>query len=639
MASDQTNLGIFGEGILAKHCGRNITSKFYNTSIDDAVLLTESQMANVALKNTIEFLFFLLLSVSLQTILTIYIRYMQRCCGFCDSGNDVGCRKRLIARSKCANIIRYFLYTWTIILCLVVLAHFISGIYHYYSFVNDNVHFDVKAMFMEENIKFEYCDSVWGYCGTDITREHCHIAGIGNIACPALFDDQEGSIYLPFYTEDAAESVCSWVFYLLIPSNAAIFQYSILTSFILFDTVAFFAIISVLSVLAGCFCVTYSWIMCWFGCCCDCSGSCFPHPPCVCDVSGGGCHWCCDCCTDCTYCWYWWCGVCPYGFIMWFLLVSISAVLALVLILLFAIFETVIGIVMALIFLVTVMLITGSIFCPLSHCREVLMMFIGSSIDSMTGGDDGYDKVNKKDTVELAVTGTVKAKVAERSKHTVGDKIVYRRSYKKIREASTDHYRANPDSYIKGKIRSIDPNECQVTVSLQFKTIRNEPNPELRTVSTSQIIRDPDDWDISVERVVALLSGPDKRVKLQKLKKIGSIISIFGPLFMVLIIAMTQSLVSIFIIFYAIDAVPFFAWVYYKPIAIGIYEYMETFVKFMEHPEQIIGYLKYILSLSIEWSSLFDFSMKFESFKFTVLFLRAILYTLIGVMDALDYKS
>eukprot|EP01083_Nonionella_stella_P157132 509780_1 len=252
MASDQTNLGIFGEGILAKHCGRNITSKFYNTSIDDAVLLTESQMANVALKNTIEFLFFLLLSVSLQTILTIYIRYMQRCCGFCDSGNDVGCRKRF-ARSKCANIIRYFLYTWTIILCLVVLAHFISAIYHYYSFVNDNVHFDVKAMFMEENIKFEYCDSVWGYCGTDITREHCHIAGIGNIACPALFDDQEGSIYLPFYTEDAAESVCSWVFYLLIPSNAAIFQYSILTSFILFDTVAFLQLFPFYLFLRGVF--------------------------------------------------------------------------------------------------------------------------------------------------------------------------------------------------------------------------------------------------------------------------------------------------------------------------------------------------------------------------------------------------
>jgi len=119
------------------------------------------------------------------------------------------------------------------------------------------------------------------------------------------------------------------------------------------------------------------------------------------------------------------------------------------------------------------------------------------------------------------------------------------------------------------------------------------------------------------------------------LKKMSSICSIFNPVFLVLFITCSQAMVSVFIIYYVVDGEVFWVWRYFEPMALGLRDYALLFADVLTDPEALLEYLRYIFSLSISWSSLWDFSMSFDVFKFTILLLRTILYTMIGVVESL----
>ena len=95
MPTDSTvDVGVFGSKVLQTYCGESITNQFYATGTDgSAVLLTEEQMAKVALQNVVEFMLFAFLSVSLQTLFSLYISSMQQCCDSCRvEDNETQCR-------------------------------------------------------------------------------------------------------------------------------------------------------------------------------------------------------------------------------------------------------------------------------------------------------------------------------------------------------------------------------------------------------------------------------------------------------------------------------------------------------------------------------------------------------------------
>lgn len=132
------------------------------------------------------------------------------------------------------------------------------------------------------------------------------------------------------------------------------------------------------------------------------------------------------------------------------------------------------------------------------------------------------------------------------------------------------------------------------------------------------------------KRMVLLLKDPEK------LKKVSMVVSILNPLLIVIVIGLVQSLIAIFIIYYVVDGQLFLGWQYFEPVFIGLWQYLMLFVETLTDSDKLLEYLSYITTLSISWRSLIDFSMRFEAFKFTILFLKTILYVFIGILDALS---
>eukprot|EP01083_Nonionella_stella_P063117 164050_1 len=118
------------------------------------------------------------------------------------------------------------------------------------------------------------------------------------------------------------------------------------------------------------------------------------------------------------------------------------------------------------------------------------------------------------------------------------------------------------------------------------------------------------------------------------LKKMSSIISLLVPLVLIYAIALVQSFVSIFIVYYVVDGEVFMAWNYYKPIGVGMYDYCLSAYDLITHPDELWLFVQNII-LGISWKSLFSFSLEyFSSFKVTVLLLRSVLLAFIGIIEA-----
>eukprot|EP01083_Nonionella_stella_P141300 435100_1 len=118
------------------------------------------------------------------------------------------------------------------------------------------------------------------------------------------------------------------------------------------------------------------------------------------------------------------------------------------------------------------------------------------------------------------------------------------------------------------------------------------------------------------------------------LKKMSSIISLLSPLVLIYAIALVQSFVSIFIVYYVVDGEVFMAWNYYKPIGVGMYDYCLSAYDLITHPDELWLFVQNII-LGISWKSLFSFSLEyFSSFKVTVLLLRSVLHAFIGIIEA-----
>ena len=299
--------GVFGEKILAKYCGSQIATQFYEVSTDSSelfgtvskssVLMTEQQMAQKALQTTIEFIVFAFLNIAIQTVFTMY----YRCCQYYSdrdaekNRNDTEQWDRAKTRVHWMGSIPLFLF---------VMAHFGWDIYHHYDFVNDTVHFNVTESLnvYDPNITFQYdfgdqmdngfVDDLSYESNTEITSDICDGSGIGEIVCPSLFEkwgykssnsyDTEVE-YEPPYSEEEAEVVCKWIFYMTIASNTNIFQYSILVSLFLMDTALYFFVLCCVSCAPPCLCTGCSWLLCWLGCCCRCVECGIPQPKCCCE--------------------------------------------------------------------------------------------------------------------------------------------------------------------------------------------------------------------------------------------------------------------------------------------------------------------------------------------------------------------
>jgi len=123
---------------------------------------------------------------------------------------------------------------------------------------------------------------------------------------------------------------------------------------------------------------------------------------------------------------------------------------------------------------------------------------------------------------------------------------------------------------------------------------------------------------------------------LSNLKKLSSICSVFSPLLLVMFIAYAQSMVSVFIIYYGTGGQVFMVWHYFPPAWQGLKEYGMWVVTLLKDPETMLEYIQYVASLSVSWESLFQFGLQFDRFKFTILLLRTIFYTVIGIVDSLS---
>ena len=277
--------GVFGKEILASYCGSDITAPFYDTTDgSEAFLLTESAMGKIAIRNFTEFATFSLLSILLQAIFIIYYKSIKQCYDRNqeESKQPKCCQSFKQSKwAKCANIISLI---WMFALAGFVLSHLIMEFQNYYEFVNQTVTFE------DMNID----------PGSEMSIELCDEEGIGKLACPSLFhkfdelanDDipKDEINYTDGYDPDNAGNICKWIFYVSVIANPNVFQYSLLASFIIFDTVIYFLTIILASVCCSLCCNCCACITCWCGCCEKCGFS--PAARGCCSTASG---WCCDC--------------------------------------------------------------------------------------------------------------------------------------------------------------------------------------------------------------------------------------------------------------------------------------------------------------------------------------------------------
>eukprot|EP01084_Bolivina_argentea_P113466 202199_1 len=264
-------------------------------------------MGRLAIQNVVEFMAFAMIAIIVQTLFAIYFKACRdKCCECCNYvPNDTEKSYRKLCR---------FHIVLSSFLAICVFINFLVEISHYYQFVNSMVKFDADEI-----------DNFYSV-------EECEEEGIGKLVCPVLFDDCE---YVSCgYSVSNAATTCKWLFWLLLPSNPHIFQYSFLLSFVFVEAMLYYVLMSGLCCCAW-MCNCWAWFSCW--CCCiytinNANTSCCPQPVVCCDAINccrgcngcscwSGCNWsCCYCCCGC------------FGMLLLLLLWIIDVVLTLIII-------------------------------------------------------------------------------------------------------------------------------------------------------------------------------------------------------------------------------------------------------------------------------------------------------------------
>eukprot|EP01084_Bolivina_argentea_P015114 28268_1 len=642
---NSTEYGVFGTNILATYCGTQITSQFFDSTNNSyGMLLTEEEMGKIAIQNVAEFMAFTLLSVSVQVVFALYFKAIKyRCDSYTlsEMDNDLTSTDQYSEAPKCcesyakstlAKVLRFIALIWTVSLSGFVLAHCAMELKTYYNFVNQTLDYEFVNEILSSNSSY--------VTQVDIQRDtiECEALGIGRIACPTLFyqwDEQEGGYdslgtytepyieYTKGYTLQNAENICSWIFYMLIPSNPNVFQYSLLASFMVADTLLYIAVLFITSLLPGVLCNCAACFTCWCGCieeaaccsfCCPAAKSCcsIGWCDCVClDCSGDACIACNIKDGACCYCC---CGT--IGPILWITNIFIGVILMIVMLFGLGISLIVIGSIFLLVFLI----ISYILACPVCichstvYCCAVFNMFMGKGTQNFVIKTEQSSENGEE--IELTVRPI------------------------EIRGSITDGESIPVKKIVKDKMEDINLKWAILYCIFCFPCATFSCAKESRKIllqqnagSSKSALRLLCCGGFTKSEVTDIIKDPSK------LKKFSMIISIINPLLMVALVALVQSFVSSFIIYYVVDGELFMCWQYFEPIFIGLWEYIVLFVEVMTDKEQLKMYLMYISTLSISWSSLINFAMKFESFKFSILFLRTLLHIFIGITDVISNST
>eukprot|EP01083_Nonionella_stella_P096503 271336_1 len=108
-----------------------------------------------------------------------------------------------------------------------------------------------------------------------------------------------------------------------------------------------------------------------------------------------------------------------------------------------------------------------------------------------------------------------------------------------------------------------------------------------------------------------------------------------GGLFMILMIASVQTLISTFVIYFVIDGDAFIPWHWFEPFFNGVKDALVLFVEIIPRTVQDLEELKYVTMESLSLDVLIDFNPKQqEKFKYAMLLHRTVLHTLIGIIYA-----
>eukprot|EP01083_Nonionella_stella_P274843 933222_1 len=288
------------EGILDDYCGSHINSQFYHGNGTTPMLLTERQLGAFSAQILTENILITLICGSSQIVFGFYfqtiVRYVDGKCKAPKSEKAPSVstthRKTAVCLTLCVIAI------WTAMCSIFVMVHFFNDMAKYYAFVNNTVN-----MASNDAIQQLFDQSYY-----DVAQ--CVESGLGSIACPALFEPYSASNQ-PYTLQDA-ETVCWWIYNMLIGANPRIFQYTVLASFMLWDSCIYLGVMVLVTLFPCMCCKCCAWTTCWCACCCK-STSCCPVTRCCCHLSWCRCcdsykysKWC--RCKEAPCCWYCLCG-------------------------------------------------------------------------------------------------------------------------------------------------------------------------------------------------------------------------------------------------------------------------------------------------------------------------------------------
>lgn len=296
----------------------------------------------------------------------------------------------------------------------------------------------------------------------------------------------------------------------------------------------------------------------------------------------------------CCYCC---CGM--FGPLLWGLHLFFTLLVGLIIIVLFGILEISVAMLFALCFLIVVHVLTIPM-CffmgPGTHCGGVCFVYAETAHKLYAVQLEEEQQMGK--SIEGTSSGDVRS---------VASSSIASATY----PAATGTIELTVGSVARSSTASPERAKRRVTKKRVTRTVFS------RTVWNSF-------WEYATEDVV-------------NLERMASICPLLSPLFMFLFIACAQSMISVFITYYVIDGDLFGSWFYFKPFWEGFREYALAAYALFKDPDALLEYMQYVMTLSISWRALLDFSWDhFDEFRLTILLLRTILFTIIGLMNSLS---
>ena len=249
--------------MLLFYCGYDITSKFYSiyNSENTAMLMTEQELTDETLNNIFEFFGF--------ALVPIFARFLFRFCRPWNPKHSDNSSCRCYGECKGLKCLQGVLASLYVTVCLIVVLRFGKSLYDYYGFVNSNVIIPSdlwNQTAIQQNLeKSNKCDGYTKYLECDDQYESPY----GLMGCPSLRREPCWDGYEPII----AQTNCQLMFYLLILQNKAVFESTVLTTFILFDAALYLLIAFSISFIPCCCCHYWFWCtycgpgQCCVGCC------------------------------------------------------------------------------------------------------------------------------------------------------------------------------------------------------------------------------------------------------------------------------------------------------------------------------------------------------------------------------------